>query len=535
MNWMKWLKRWGIRFSTIELFVLLSATAGLCFSGVLIFLFPYLSSSTFGLSPQQMKTVGKINTQVSDTRIKSRRAFHWNSAGANQAIRTGDSLFTGEKSHAQVELDSGATLEVGENSLVTFAEVNGIQVPRLDLGDFKLKSNGRQQVLIRGELTQIDSSNSNLQIKIEEKKAPEIVLLAGTAQVESSSIGVQALTAEAPPLQLPMELPAEIIPVPTLASAAVPEVIVYEYHEPPPIVVPPLPVVLQPAAQPMPDPVIEPLPIAVPQPQALQIVNQPTAPPKKKLEVPPKGISPPQVSQKEIERTPAAVEVHDPSTQLPQSSLPLEAVKEFMNQNFRKSVFQVEGVFFSMFSKNQIEAKTAEPAGALVNIGWLHWFENFGFEGKLKTKLASTNESGKDTSPSQLEGRLHRRYLGSFPWGLTRSMQSSLFGGIEIYRNSNSSKLYSPRYDLLKLGFSLHFPLAHYWAMGGDLAYGQGLEGSRKYEISGFAHYYFNETWSFGAGYRMNLFESKSTTTTPAGLPFREAYGEAYSVIRWSY
>jgi len=511
----------------MELFVLFVATAGLCLSGLFFLIYPFLDSSSFGLSPQQIKTVGRISSQVSDTRIKGRRAFHWNSTEANQAIRLGDSLFTGEKSQAHVGLNSGATLEVGENSLVTFAEVNGIQVPRLDLGNFKLKSNGRQQVSIRGELTQIESSNSSVQIKIEDKKAPEIVLLEGTAQVESKSMGTQALTPEAPPLQLPLELSVEIIATPIL-PAALPQVIVYEYHEPPPLVVPPL--------APLPQNLMEAQSAAQrPLSPAAEIASAPM-PPKEFLKTAQLPVSAsPEISSKDVDRIPAAVEVHDPTTQLPQSSVPLESVKEFINENFRKSVFQVEGAFFSMFSKSQIEAKTAEPSGALINIGWLHWFEKFGFEGKMKTKLASTNDSGKGTNPSHLEGRLHRRNFGSLPWGLTRSLQSSLFGGIEIYRNTNNTQLYSPRYDLLKLGYSLHFPLAQHWAMGGDLAYGQGLEGSRKYEISGFAHFYFDQTWSVGAGYRMNLFESRSSTTSPIGLPFREAYGEAYSVIRWSY
>lgn len=66
--------------------------------------------------------------------------------------------------------------------------------------------------------------------------------------------------------------------------------------------------------------------------------------------------------------------------------------------------------------------------------------------------------------------------------------------------------------------------------------YGAGSDQSSKYEVSGFFHYYLDPRWSMGAGYRVHLFQAGTPESSPDGsMPYREGYGEGYSVLRWNY
>jgi hypothetical protein len=42
--------------------------------------------------------------------------------------------------------------------------------------------------------------------------------------------------------------------------------------------------------------------------------------------------------------------------------------------------------------------------------------------------------------------------------------------------------------------------------------------------------------WSVGVGYRVHLFEAGSASSAPSGgIPYREGFGEAFTVLRKHY
>ncbi len=207
----------------------------------------------------------------------------------------------------------------------------------------------------------------------------------------------------------------------------------------------------------------------------------------------------------------------------------------YLNLRYSNSRLELEGAGFTMLSSQQVGSSASKPTGIEMALRYLAWIANGknGFEADLKSKVSSNGGS----SPMSLEARYHRRWF--LPWNFFSSFkqsQVSLIGGFEHYRNPGGG-YFSPKYDLMKAGFSLNFPFLSSMDTGGEVLYGLGFDQSHKYEIAGHLNYYIKPTWSLGVGYRVHLFEAGGTNSAPPGygVPFREAYGEAFSVLSWRY
>ncbi len=221
------------------------------------------------------------------------------------------------------------------------------------------------------------------------------------------------------------------------------------------------------------------------------------------------------------------------------SSLKLEhEIPGFLNREYPNSRLSLEGAAFTVYSQEQVDQGQKNPTALTMGLRVMNWFDSNGFEGSFKSKVANLASStqGGGVSPVQVEARYHYRWSLPFsPFSALGTSQVSLIAGYELYRNSASGTLFSPKYDLLKTGVAMTFPVLSRWDTGGELLYGLGLDQSKKYEISGFLNFYLRHDWSMGGGYRVHLFEAGSNASSPLGVPYKEAFGEAYSVLRWSY
>ncbi len=232
-----------------------------------------------------------------------------------------------------------------------------------------------------------------------------------------------------------------------------------------------------------------------------------------------------QVREPEIKRKPSSVPTAQSAISL---SVPDESLKN--NLALTSSKLQLEGAVFSMHAQEQ----TGNPTVFAFTGRILNWWGANGFEGAMKTKAANLDNNTEAPAPLQLEARYHHRWFLPFNLFSSGNTQFSLIGGYEFYRNPTAG--YSPQYDLIKTGFAVDFPLMRNWDTGGEVLYGYGLDQSQKYEISGRLNYYIQRKWSMGVGYRMHFFEAGSNKSAPPiGVPYREAYGEGYSVLRWHY
>ena len=226
----------------------------------------------------------------------------------------------------------------------------------------------------------------------------------------------------------------------------------------------------------------------------------------------------------EMKRKPSSV----PTAQSAISLSPLD--EDTKNLTLTSSKLQIEGAAFTISAQNQ-DSRSNVLAFTARSLNW--WGSN-GFEGSVKSKVANLSQTSDSPSPTQLEARYHHRWFLPFNLFSSGNTQFSLIAGYEFYRNPTVG--YSPQYDLLKTGFSVDFPLFHRWDTGGEILYGYGLDSSTKYEVSGRVNYYIQKNWSMGAGYRVHLFQAGSDKSAPPmGVPYREGYGEGYSVLRWHY
>lgn len=225
---------------------------------------------------------------------------------------------------------------------------------------------------------------------------------------------------------------------------------------------------------------------------------------------------------KSTERRPSAVNTFSAKVEPPNQGP--------INQGYLSSKLEFETGGFTVFSPDQADLGKANPLAVILGLRSRHWFGRSGLEGAVRVKAADANYTARDINPLSLEARYHYKVHPKF-LGIT---QMSVIGGYEMYRNIGQG-FFVQKYDLAKIGFSLDFPVKNRWDMGGEVLYGRGEDGSQKFELGGRVNYYLQKNWSCGVGYRTYLFEAGSQKTAPLELPYKETYGEGYSVIQWHY
>lgn len=211
------------------------------------------------------------------------------------------------------------------------------------------------------------------------------------------------------------------------------------------------------------------------------------------------------------------------------------SIPNYLNKRYADSMLSLEGGGFTAYSQEQLSEGKQSPSAVAMGLRLMSWFGRSGFEGSFSTKVADISAPNGSVAPVDLEARYHYRFpLAWSPFSGLGSSQLSTILGFEYYRNS-AGGLFSPQYNMIKTGLAVKFPLMSRWDTGGELLYGYGLDASQKYEISGFVDYYLKPDWTLGVGYRAYVFQAGSDASSPLGVPYREALGEGYSVLRWAY
>jgi hypothetical protein len=176
----------------------------LCMLMCLIVLFfgeDWLWNSDGFLSNKQK--VGLITSQTNDARLKNDGSFVWYKAKEQGDVRIGDAVFSGADSKVHVELQSGGGIDVGENSLLVFSEIESQKLANLMSGNFRLKVDGTLKVAVNGEITTLNGRNSEVQIYFDKDKKPKFRTLSGNVKWTGQK------TAEAAkPKSLPVEIPS---------------------------------------------------------------------------------------------------------------------------------------------------------------------------------------------------------------------------------------------------------------------------------------------------------------------------------------
>lgn len=205
------------------------------------------------------------------------------------------------------------------------------------------------------------------------------------------------------------------------------------------------------------------------------------------------------------------------------------------NEKFRGDLVSVEALLWQLQSSQQYYQNAQRSASVGVGVRGVHWFGTHGIEGIFRTDLFGANEAGQSSQIMNVEVHYHRRWFMTSPFTTARQMQMTIYAGVERFRNARSD-LYSAGYDLFKLGATAAVPFSSRWSVSGEGGLGVDPHGSRKYELQGLLTYYWSREWSFGLGYRTNLFEARTAAQAPGGFyPYREGYTEFRSVFNYQF
>jgi len=216
-------------------------------------------------------------------------------------------------------------------------------------------------------------------------------------------------------------------------------------------------------------------------------------------------------------------------------SVPLAKIGEQLNQWYNAGKLQFESSMFSMYSTAQTRAGEASPVAGMFGLRWTKWFGKVGAEVAARVRAMAFNETANEVNAMSAEVRIYRRKTMVWPqFWIFKNYQAAVLIGLEVYRNDNDG-LFSEGYQMLKSGFALNFPLGQTWETGGEALMGLTADFSRKYELSGFLNYFVAKRWALGVGYRAHMFEAQTKNSAPVALPYREAYGEGFGLIKYHF
>lgn len=199
------------------------------------------------------------------------------------------------------------------------------------------------------------------------------------------------------------------------------------------------------------------------------------------------------------------------------------------NNILSKAIIDFETGTFQLSSADQQLLKQQAPVGTAMRIGYTHWFGNNGINGSFQSKLSDIS-SVSSGNPMELSAFYLRRISNAW----ISPIRLTALGGFEYYRNSGTT-LFSPQYELMKIGASVQYPMWNHWNLGLQGLLGYGFDQSKQYEFGGKLQYYWDRRWFMGLGYRLVMFEAGSTKSAPAGLPYRETFEQGYGLFGYQF
>ncbi len=134
---------------------------------------------------QNLQPVGTFSKSVNDVRRKVNNGLTWQNVDQKDRVFEGDSIFTGDDSEAQVDLDKGGSLMLDPKSLVVVhTSKDGLEVD-LQYGSLLGKIEDDKPIVIvqEGQRNEITTKNAELRITKDEKGSAQIEVLAGEVQV----------------------------------------------------------------------------------------------------------------------------------------------------------------------------------------------------------------------------------------------------------------------------------------------------------------------------------------------------------------
>lgn len=169
--------------------------------------------------------LGQVTYFINDARQKGNSSYVWQNVKMDQKVFLGDSIYSGEKSKVQVILNNGSDVNIGENSLVTFGQLEDQKVLDLRLGEVHLKVDGTLKLAVQGKVTTVTGTKSEIKVEVK-NKISRVKLVQGQAQVRNKNLPEVRLEVEKEvvlPESAPIRVTAnDLPPMPTLPSGVEP-------------------------------------------------------------------------------------------------------------------------------------------------------------------------------------------------------------------------------------------------------------------------------------------------------------------------
>lgn len=131
-----------------------------------------------------LEKIGQVSFSNNDVRLKTATAFTWFPAQKTDQVHHMDSVFTGERSEAAIQLRDGTTLNLKPNSLVTLNMKDGQMSLDLRYGDIASKLSGKSTLKITaGDKTFELDGDGAVQINKSSGGDVDLALVEGNARL----------------------------------------------------------------------------------------------------------------------------------------------------------------------------------------------------------------------------------------------------------------------------------------------------------------------------------------------------------------
>lgn len=488
------------------------------------------------------KNLGAISEFSNNAKIKNAHVFAFKNIRKNQKVKVGDTVFTGAKSSAWIQLNNGLSMSLGEYSMVVFEDLHGEFVLNVQEGNIRLSGPGTIKAKINGVVKTVDSHGTDVQIYSEKSKAisarniqkenplatkPERSVasvsywrLYEVYENKNQKISAKENVAannkyfipnptldirydEIEPnsaLQIQADYPVMGVVVEISKDSSFRKESTTTFWSGSPTVIVPTERVAgyyYRARAVNKDQEISdwshPQTIALkPKPQPV-IVQKPA---------PKKSQPPPKVVQAPVQKPAPVEEARQPATENT-SVTKQTAENSARNDKYDHSQIRLDFMQTTFQSRAQLSSGQHSQISAL-KIGAKHWWQDNGLEGIFRSKLSNRNDQGSQASISEQIIRYHRR----LPWRsiFSKRISSSLYVGYKR-QQVKGSDVYLGSYQLWQLGGNVEMPLFSRWGLVLDLATGLGSQGANEYSTLSQLDYYLTDSWTVGLGYGIGLFD----------------------------
>ncbi|HRO66749.1 MAG TPA: FecR domain-containing protein [Pseudobdellovibrionaceae bacterium] len=134
-----------------------------------------------------LEKIGKVSVSSRDVRLKTATAFTWFPADRSDDVRLMDSVFTGERSSAQITLNDGTDLVLKENSLVTLTSAGGEINLDLRFGDITSKIGSKGLKITSGGETYTIDGSGTVSLKKSSSGELEVAVTGGRASIRTKN------------------------------------------------------------------------------------------------------------------------------------------------------------------------------------------------------------------------------------------------------------------------------------------------------------------------------------------------------------